>query len=460
MRFPLFGTGQKGRSVHTSPQRRINLFAEPTKDGRSTLCWHQRAGLELFADLGDTPIRGMDVVGDNIYAVHRGTLYSINNAGVATSQGTLNTTSGRVGIANNGTELMIVDGDDGYIYETVTDTFAQISDGDFPGGDTVDFQAGRFIVNDPGTGQWYISASYDGTAWDATEFASAESFPDDIVRVFVDQGEVMLFGKQSMEIWSNVEAVDFPYARIDGAVVEWGLAARWSVARFNNTVCWLGANRMGEAQVVQLAGYVPRPISNPDMEYLINRYSTVADATALSYMDHGHPIYQINFPTAMKSWAFDGLSGLWTELEYGTQGARHRGEISVQFLNKTIVSDYENGRLYQLDAETLSDNGVNYAKELTGRHVFDEEEISVGRLWIDMETGLGSVSGDPQAMLQISRDGGHTWGPEHWASIGSEGEYKARAVWRRLGRFKDGVFRVRISDAVKTPISGAWLDSA
>lgn len=459
-RFPLFGTGQTGKSVRVSSQRRVNMFVERQQDDeRGPLAWHQRPGLELFAELGDTPIRGLEVVGDNIYAVHRGTLYSINNAGVATAQGSLNTTTGRVGMAHNGTELMITDGDDGYIYETVADTFASISDGDFPGANTVAFQAGRFIINNPGTGQWYVSDSYDGTSWDATLFASAESFPDPIVSVFVDQGEVMLFGGRSMEIWTNVGAVDFPYARIDGAVAEWGLAARWSIAKFNNTVCWLASNRMGEAQVVQLAGYVPTPVSNPELEYEINQYSTVADATALSYMSSGHPFYQLNFPTAGKSWVLDGLTGLWSEWEYGTVGARHRAEIGVQFLNKTIVSDYENGNLYTLTSDALADNGVLYAKELIGRHIFDEEFISIGRLWIDIDTGLGSVNSDPQAMLQISKDGGHTYGPERWTSVGTEGRYKTRAMWKRLGRARDWTFRVRISDPIKTPISGAWIDS-
>lgn len=456
-RYPLFGTGQTGKSVHVTAQKRINLYAEQTNE-RGPMSWHQRPGLELFADLGETPIRGLDVVGDNIYAVHRGTLYSINNAGTATSQGTLSTTSGRVGMANNGTELMIVDGSNGYIYETVADTFAAISDGDFPGGDTVAYQGGRFIVNDPSSGQWNISASYDGTAWDATEFASAESFPDDIVAVFVDQGEVMLFGGQSMEIWGNVGAADFPYARIDGAVSEWGLAARWSLAKFNNTTAWLAKNRMGEVQVVQLAGYVPQRISNPELEYVINGYATISDASAVSYMSGGHPFYQLNFPTQSVTWIYDGMTGLWTQGEYGTQGARHRAEIGVQFLNKTIVSDYSNGRLYTLKSSMLTDNGVSFAKELIGRHIFDEEEITIGRVWIDMETGLGDLVTEPQAMLQVSKDGGHTYGPEQWASIGKQGEYRDRAVWRRQGRAKDWTMRLRISGPIKVAISGAWVD--
>jgi hypothetical protein len=36
-------------------------------------------------------------------------------------------------MAHNGTQVMIVDGSNGYIYNTSTTVFAQIVDADFPG---------------------------------------------------------------------------------------------------------------------------------------------------------------------------------------------------------------------------------------------------------------------------------------------------------------------------------------
>ena len=66
---------------------------------------------------------------------------------------------------------------------------------------------------------------------------------------------------------------------------------------------------------------------------------------------------------------------------------------------------------------------------------------------------------DPQAMLEWSDDGGHTWSNEHWVSIGKIGEYKNRAIWRRLGRSRERIFRVTITDPVKRVIIGAHLDA-
>ena len=82
-------------------------------------------------------------------------------------------------------------------------------------------------------------------------------------------------------------------------------------------------------------------------------------------------------------------------------------------------------------------------------------------LEVDVEAGVGLRSGqgaDPQIMLRWSDDGGHTWSNEHWVSVGKLGAYQQRAVWRRLGRSRDRVFEISMSDAVKWVICGARLD--
>lgn len=461
-RFPLFGTDQTGRTPHVTAQRRINMFVEPRQDNdRNTVSYHQRPGLVFWMSLGQDPVRGMHVVDETLYAVHRNRVFAINNARQLNLVGKIRTRSGRVGMEDNGTELIIVDGDSGYIYDTVAETLTEITDEDFPKANTVAFQGGRFIVDNDGTGQWYLSDSYAGSSWDATKFASAESFPDDIFAVYVDQGDVFLFGDESMEVWNNVGTTDFPFTRVDGASAEMGLAARWSIAKLGSTIAWLAKNRTGEVRVMRLSGYTPQMISTPEMEYTINNYTNVGAATGLGYTVNGHSFYQLNFTQDNASWVYDETSGLWSELQYSAAGARHRGEIALQFVNRTIISDYMNGNLYEISSVAYDDDGVEFSKELTGRHIFDEEQVAISRLWLDMDTGVGTATGDsvnPQMMLQISKDGGHSWGTERLSAAGKIGEYDARAIWRRLGRGYEWTFRVRNSDAVPVAISGAWVD--
>ena len=80
-----------------------------------------------------------------------------------------------------------------------------------------------------------------------------------------------------------------------------------------------------------------------------------------------------------------------------------------------------------------------------------------------MKTGVGldeeDTDGDgPQAMLQISDDTGITWGNEKWQSIGKLGQYDRRLRWQRLGRSRNRLYRITITDPVERIILGAYVD--
>ena len=124
----LFGLGVQSKSNNVTSQKRINLYLEFTRENdKTTVVAYGTPGLVLFADRGDDPIRGMHAFGSYIYIVHRGTLWRIDSLGTAVSKGTLNTISGKVSMADNGTQIMIATGASGYIYNTVSDAFALIS---------------------------------------------------------------------------------------------------------------------------------------------------------------------------------------------------------------------------------------------------------------------------------------------------------------------------------------------
>jgi hypothetical protein len=460
MLLPLFGLGQQGKSPAVTAQRHLNLYAEIQQEGeKSQVTFYGTPGLTLFAALGETPIRGMIEVGDSVFAVHRGIFYEINNAGVRTNRGTLNTASGRVELAYNGSQIGIVDGTNMYCYTIASNAFAVVSSGLFANPISIAYQDSYFIVGFRNSQQFQLSGQNDGNTFDALDFSSAESNPDGLVRIISDHGELVMCGTQTVEFWSHTGAQDFPYAR--SATIEYGVAAPWSMVKYNDSMAGLMRNQMGQVGVYVLAGHAPRKISTPDLDYLINKYSTVTDATAFAYMLGGHPMYQISFPTAGKSWLYDASTNLWTELESGLSGARHRAEIHVDYRGMTLVSDYDSGNIYKIDADAVTDNGAPIAREIVGKHYFqDFRRVSVSRLQLDMETGVGPADGsEPQVMLQISKDNGRIWGTELWTSMGAIGKYATRVIWRRLGSARDWLFKVRITDPVKVVLTAASIEA-
>ena len=195
------------------------------------------------------------------------------------------------------------------------------------------------------------------------------------------------------------------------------------------------------------------------MDYIINNYTSPTDAVGFGYTLNGRAFYQITFRQEQKTWLYDFQSGAWSQLE-STGHNRHIGNLSASYDNLLLVSGYDDGRIYLLDADNYTDNGQYIIREITGSHAFrgSYNNNTFRRLRVDIEGGVGTLDLDPKMMLQVSRDYGHTWGREMWVSMGKVGNYAKRAEWRRLGQARDFVFRIRVTDPVKVVINSAVIE--
>ena len=455
--IPLLSNGYKSRSSNVTSQTRINCYIE-TSDDKNAAVAYGTPGLSLDNDFGSIPIRGIYSVGDYYYVVDQDKLYRVNNARVNEHIGTLLTTSGYVDIADNGFDLTIVDGTYGYTWNYAAETFTKITAAGFPGSSTIAFGDSYILADRPGTGQFFRSDSYDATTWDALNYATAETSPDNLVRVYYDHGLLLLFGTKTMEFWAVVASTGVGYLR-SGTAAEYGLAAKWSVAKMNNTVIWLAQNSLGEVQVMQLQGYQPVKVSTYDMDSIFNSYTNPGDATAFSYMHNGHSFYQINFTEDNASWLYDGEMAVWSQLKHGDN--RHLSNLSAVYNGRILTTAYDSGLIYYIDGDNYTDNGDPIVMELTSKFSFNNmERLTIDKLRLDMETGVGIGETEPQIMLQVSKDGGHTWGGERWHTIGMTGVYATWVAWFRLGQAYSWAFRFRISDPVKRVILGLWANGS
>jgi hypothetical protein len=150
-------------------------------------------------------------------------------------------------MSDNGIQLFVACNPAGYIYNSVTGGFGQISDPDFPGAVTVGYLDGYFVFNEPDSQRVWVTQLLDGNSIDPLDFASAEGATDNLLALIVDHREVWLYGTNSVEVWYNeAGSADFPLARINGAFNEIGCAAVYSVAKLDNGLFWLGARTLGE----------------------------------------------------------------------------------------------------------------------------------------------------------------------------------------------------------------------
>jgi hypothetical protein len=506
MQTPILGSSYVARSVNAADNRMVNLFPEVLPEGGQTAGFLNRApGLRLLTTVGTGPIRALwthQTNGADAYVVSGNQVYKLYNGDAYTAVllGTITSNSGPVSIADNGTQLFFACNPDGFIYNESTDEFKQISDPDFPGAVTVGYLDGYFVFNEPNSQKVWVTELLDGTSIDPLGFASAEGSPDGLVSVNVNQREAWLFGTDTIEVWYDAGTVPFPLTRIQGAFNEVGCMAPFSVAKLDNTLFWLGTDARGYGVVYKAQGYTGRRVSTHAVEYAIQNYGNISDAIAYSYQQEGHAFYVITFPSADRTWVYDAATTAWHERAGLNNGefVRHRSNCQMNYLNQTIVGDYENGNLYAFDLDVYKDNTttqkwlrawralapstntLNRSAQhslqliaetgvgLQGRqakppHSFVSPWIIIDSFEIqDQVTILAAVDNyvEPQAMLRWSDDGGHTWSNEHWTSMGTIGSHGTRTIWRRLGmtlKLRDRVYEVSGSDPVKVAIMGAEL---
>jgi len=381
------------------------------------------------------------------------------------------------------------------------------TDGAFSGANCVDIIDNYFVYNNPTTQQFGASDLLSPISL-STSYALKDGAPDDLVALIVDHREIYLMGEISSEVWTDVGAVPFPFQRIPGTSTQHGIAAPFSLYRFGNSFAYVSRNNRGQAQIMQMKGYLPERISTHAVENsLANQY--VDDAIAWTYQLEGHEVYVVSFPTLNLTWAYDNATQMWHKWLYTASDnsyQRHRGNCCAVFQGLVLVGDYDNGKIYELSRTNYTDDGQNvrrlrraphlvsdfqrqYFDELqiqfqpgvgtTGLtrttvvqestpnpdpyYIYPEAELVIGPLdvFVIGNAGGGVVISEtttnPQAMLRWSNDGGSTWSKEYWVPIGGLGKYTNRAIWRRLGTARDRVFEVSITDPVNAVIVSANL---
>lgn len=410
-----------------------------------------------YAAFSSALFRGALVNGTTLYAVVGDSILSIATTGVATVLGTITTTTGNVFMASNGTQVLIVDGTTAGHFITIAT--GAVTDVTLPGeASSCAFCDGYFIITHLSTQEIFISGVYDATAWDAGDHEYVEGSPDNLLRVMHCNHMLWMFGVSTIEVFYNSGAADFPFARISGALIDKGLGATASVTLIDNQFYFLS----DKFEILRTVGYQFEKISTIHIETEIQGYTTKSDAIGYEYRIDGHIFYVITFPTADATWVYDVTTGYWHEWQsYKTQGTatfgRHRGAIGFFFNDKYMVGDHTNGKIYELDMTTYTDDG-EYIKRTRRAPYINKDRKRVAHFEIDLEfesgVGLGGTS-DPQVGLTWSDDGGNNWATVQYRDLGELAAYKARQRWLRLGMARNRIYELTMYEPVKFVLIGS-----
>jgi hypothetical protein len=457
-RGPLALGTARGRSRPINPARLVNLYAEPAPPN-SVSPWvlFGTPGQKTFATAGSSDIRcGLFALG-YLYVLSGQTVYRIDSGGTATAcTGDTPSATGSAMMKSNGVQLgILVNGRLFFVAAATPTVVTAVTDAQYPadGASSFDFINGFGAFTKAATdGEWFLSDSYDFSAFDAADFATAESAPDGLLRLLANHNEVWLFGVNTTEVWQNTASV-FPFDPIPGSLMDRGIAAPLSAALMDNSVFWLGNDRI----LYRANGYTPQRVSDFAFEEAI-RAGTVDDAYAMTHAVGGHHFYIITFPTLGRTFALDAATTFIHELQSGTSVIPAAWDVLCIFTayGKTLVG-LADGVVRELDLDTYLDGTTQIRRVIGSYPAYNGRQSILRHMELECERGVGLPTGqgsDPQWMLRMSKDGGMTYGNEKWASIGAAGRRRARVMWDQLGRFQDGAVEMSCADPVKIAVYG------
>jgi len=487
MMVPFVGQAYQHRSLSVSAQRTVNMYPELIKDAnaKSRYILQNCPGTVLYRDLSgitDGACRGIYEVAaiDNIANVYQTRVFSvygdklIEDTGTqAIERATISNLTSRVSFCDTGNELVFVDGTTLYVYDLETNTLnTPTVPFQFPT-ECVFLDERVLVINRDTTkdvvnnyNKVYYSALSNPNSWGGADWYNAKGSADPIVSISKRQGETWLFGPKSFEVWRTTTNADSPYSRVGGSFGEIGCGAPDSVADIAENVFWLGSSKAGKNQVYVSDGYNARRISTHAIEDQLDQIANTSDAVGFTYQFEGHTMYCLTFIGGNQTWEYDLSTDQWHERTTRDPLLNIENRWAPIFAtfgnNEILMGSLAGPFILKLDVNARTDydpsgdlpvictrQSPTYWDELN--LVFHKE------FQVDMETGVGLQTGQgsvPRIMLQYSDDGGYTWSNERWIELGRVGQRKVRARWRRLGRARDRVYRIKVSDPVPVRMLG------
>lgn len=315
-----------------------------------------------------------------------------------------------------------------------------------------------------GSGFAYSVDGIHGAAFDPLDIAAKTGSADNIVAAPTVHGELWLIGELTTEVWYDAGAADFAYQRIQGAFVDHGCAAPYSIASVDISLLWLSQDRQGNCIVLMTEGYSVRRVSVHALETEWQAYETISDAIGYVFQIGGHAFYRLIFPTADKSFDFDISENQWhgvVSIDANGVHHRHRSNCFAYAYDRTLVGDYQNGNLYDMRIDVFTDNGTDIPRIRRFPHLIDDgKRVVYDGFQADMAPGQitsGTSADPPQVFLRWSDDRGFSFGNAVAQSMGGPGQYIVSMQWNRLGYARDRVFELSWSVNADTALQGCWI---
>lgn len=298
-------------------------------------------------------------------------------------------------------------------------------------------------------------------------YFNAESSSDRVTAIYSVGALLTLYGPSSIEFWSRGDAESYQtWQRVSYTInKEQGLEAKYSLASVNQTQFCIGTGKANAKCVLMIDGTKVSKISEEWLDRILND-NEISNTRAWTYSKNNHSFYI--FTVGNETYCYDISTGEWhirsSRNFYTSKNKPYMPLYAVWFNNKIITGCCENGNLYVLDDNYYcedfneTDSLPLYRVRQTPVITADYKPFTLYELALEVNSGhIIDYNKLSQCLLQISNDGGYTFGNCIEGQLGYKGEYDARLRFLNLGMVRQCVIRIMFSENSDFVISDATL---
>ncbi|MBQ1295442.1 MAG: hypothetical protein IIY21_15470 [Clostridiales bacterium] len=265
-----------------------------------------------------------------------------------------------------------------------------------------------------------------------------------------------LFGPSSIEFWQKGNAESYQSWQRTSYTInkEQGLEAPYSIASVNHQQFCIGTGKANAKCVLMISGTEVRKISPLWLDRVLAD-NDVKSVVGWTYSKNNHSFYL--FSIQNKCYVYDATTSQWhirQSRNYYTGTVKNYMPLfAVWWNNRIITGSSDSGHLYELDENYFyedfdSENRLPLLRvRQTPVVTSNYKPFVIYELAIECNTGaMENYDRPAKALLEVSRDGGYTFGNVLESSCGRRGQYSYRLKWLNLGMNRQCVLRISYSE--------------
>ena len=287
------------------------------------------------------------------------------------------------------------------------------------------------------------------------QYFNAEVSSDNLQAIAAISGSLYLLGSKTVEIWQRGSGEYETWIRQSyTANASNGLQAPYSVAICGSNLYYLGSGESYAKGIMMVSGQQYKKIS-PDWLDKKLLGETSDTAFAFAYAEGDHNFYVLQLQNLQETWVFDTETSEWHQrcsrvLESGVE-TRWRPSALIWFGGK-FIAFCNDGAMYEHTDEYWYEDYVGGSRLPMIRHRQGAVVVDNNRPFIFNELGIecnvgcwADYSLQPDILLEVSKDGGNTFGNVRSCKLGRTGNYDHRVRFHSLGYNRLCVLRVTYS---------------